>query len=150
LKQSGLAHVVVCPTGFFNDMSEFLKMAKRGTVYLIGDGQRKINPIHGADLANVCADAVTSQETDIPVGGPVTYTYREIADLAFAALYKTARVRRGPVWLVKAALPLVRLFSKRYYTMAAGITTIMQHDIEAPRAGTHTLKEFFEQIALKL
>jgi uncharacterized protein YbjT (DUF2867 family) len=150
LQKSGMAHAVVCPTGFFNDMSEFLRMEKWGTVYLIGDGQRKINPIHGADLANVCVDAVSSQETDIPVGGPVTYTYREIADLAFAVLHKPPRIRRVPVWLVKAALPLVRLFSKRYYTIAAGITTITQHDFEAPKAGTHTLNEFYEEIAPKL
>jgi hypothetical protein len=57
------------------------------------------------------------------VGGPVTYTHREIAELAFAALGKQPQVRREPVWLVKAALPLVRLFSKRYYTTAAGVMT---------------------------
>jgi hypothetical protein len=57
------------------------------------------------------------------VGGPVTYTNREIAELAFAALGKQPKVRREPVWLVKAALSLVRLFSKRYYTMAAGKMT---------------------------
>lgn len=147
LKKSGMAHAVLCPNGFFNDMSEFLKMAKRGTVYQIGDGQRKINPIHGADLASVCADAVTSQEMDIPVGGPVAYTYREITDLAFAVLHKPPRIRRVPVWLVKAALPLVRLFSKRYYTMAAGMMTITQHDFVAPTYGTHTLQEFYEKMA---
>ena len=147
LKKSGLAHAVVCPNGFFNDMSEFLKMAKRGTVYHLGDGQRKLNPIHGADLAKVCVDAVPGQETDISVGGPVIYTYREIADLAFAVLGKRPRVRRVPVWLVKAALPLVRLFSKQYYTMTAGMLTITQDDFVAPKVGTHTLKEFYEAIA---
>jgi uncharacterized protein YbjT (DUF2867 family) len=150
LNGSSLAHAVVCPTGFFNDMSEFLKMAKKGTVYLIGDGMGKINPIHGADLANVCVDAVTSEETEIPVGGPVTYTYREIADLAFAALGKPPRIRRVPARLVKATLPLVRLFSKRYYMIAAGITAITQHDFVAPKAGTHTLMEFYEEIASTL
>jgi uncharacterized protein YbjT (DUF2867 family) len=150
LKNSGIEYAVVCLTGFFNDMSEFLKMAKRGTVDQIGDGRRKINPIHGADLANVCADAVSGRETNIPAGGPATYTYREVAELAFAVLGKPPRVRRVPVWLVKAALPLVRLVSKRYYTMAAGMMTITQHDFVAPRVGTHTLKEFFEEMAPKL
>ena len=149
LKNSGIAHAVVCPTGFFNDMSEFLKMAKNGTVYLIGDGQRKLNPIHGADLAKVCVDAVTSQETEIPVGGPVTYSYREIAELAFAVLGKQPRIRRVPLWMVKSVLPLVRLFSKRYYSIAAGIATITQHDFVAPSVGTHTLKNFYEELALK-
>jgi uncharacterized protein YbjT (DUF2867 family) len=131
-------------------MSEFLRMAKRGTVYLIGDGQRKINPIHGADLAKVRVDAVAGREPEIPVGGPATYTYREIAELAFAVLGKSPRIRRVPVWMVRAALPLVRLFSKRYYTIAVGITTITQHDFEAPKAGTHTLEEFYEEIAPNL
>jgi hypothetical protein len=53
------------------------------------------------------------------VGGRATYTHREIAELAFAALGKQPKVRREPVWLVKAALPLVRLFNKRYYTRRA-------------------------------
>jgi uncharacterized protein YbjT (DUF2867 family) len=150
LRGAGVGYAVVCPTGFFNDMSEFLRMAKRGTVYLIGDGGRKINPIHGADLAKVCVDAVTGPETDIPVGGPVTYTYREIAELAFAVLRKPPRICRMPVWVVEAALPLVRLLSQRYYTIAAGITTISRHDFEAPKVGTHTLKEFYEEIAPRL
>ena len=145
-----MAHAVVCPTGFFNDMSEFLKMAKGGTVYLIGDGQRKLNPIHGADLAKVCVDAVTSQETEIPVGGPVTYSYREIAELAFTVMGKPPRIRRVPVWLVKAVLPLIRLFNKRYYSVAAGIATITQNDFVAPQVGTHTLKEFYEELAPRL
>jgi uncharacterized protein YbjT (DUF2867 family) len=147
LQKSGLAHAVVCPTGFFNDMSEFLRMAKKGTAYLIGEGRRKINPIHGADLAKVCVDAVTGPRTEIAVGGPVTYTYREIAELAFAVLGKPPRVRRVPVWLVQAALALVRLWSKRYYTIAAGIATIMRHDFVAPPCGTHPLKPFFEEMA---
>jgi hypothetical protein len=73
-----------------------------------------------------------------------------IAELAFAGLHRPARIRRVPVWLVKAALPLVRLFSKRSPTIAAGITTITQHDFVAPKVGTHTLKEFYEQIASTL
>jgi len=70
LKQAEIEHAVVCPTGFFNDMSEFLTMAKRGTVYLIGEGGRKINPIHGADLAKVCVDAVTAPRRKFPWADP--------------------------------------------------------------------------------
>jgi uncharacterized protein YbjT (DUF2867 family) len=150
LKNSGMAHAVVCANGFFSDMSAFLRIAKWGTAYLIGDGRRKINPIHGADLAKVCVDAVAGRETAIPVGGPVTYTYREIAELAFAVLGKPPRVRWVPVWVVKAALPFVRPFSRRYYTMAAGLTAITQHDFQAPKSGSRTLRAFFEEMASRL
>jgi uncharacterized protein YbjT (DUF2867 family) len=150
LKDSGMAHAVVCPNGLFNGMSGFLRMAKWGTAYLIGDGRRKINPIHGADLAKACADAVAGREAEIPVGGPVTYTYREIAELAFAVLGKLPRVRRVPVWVAKAALVFVRPFSRRYYTMAAALTAISQHDFQAPKSGSHTLRTFFEEMAPRL
>lgn len=56
LRKTGMEYAIVCPTGLFNDMSEFLGMARKGTVYQIGDGQKKLNPIHGADLAKLCAD----------------------------------------------------------------------------------------------
>ena len=51
LKASGMEYTVVRPTGFFSDMGEYMKMAKKGRVYLIGKGDNRINPIHGADLA---------------------------------------------------------------------------------------------------
>ena len=58
LKICGSKYTILRPTGFFSDMLEFLKMAKKGRVSLFGDGQNKINPIHGADLAEVCANLV--------------------------------------------------------------------------------------------
>ncbi len=44
LKRSSLDHKVICPTGFFSDMEEFLSMARSGRVYLFGDGSNRINP----------------------------------------------------------------------------------------------------------
>lgn len=147
LKESGLEFTVVSPNGFFDDMSEFLDMAKHGTVFLIGDGTRKINPIHGADLAVVCVNAVTAQQQEIPVGGPVIYTYREIAELAFAVLGKAPRIRKIPVWAAHLAAMLIRPFNSKYSTLAAGLATITQHDFVAPQYGTHTLKSFYEELA---
>jgi uncharacterized protein YbjT (DUF2867 family) len=149
LKQTDIGRAIVLPTGFFSDMSEFLAMARRGTVYLIGQGNHKLNPIHGADLAKVCVDATSASELEIPAGGPITYTYREIAELAFESLGKPPRIRRIPLWLIRGALPILSLFSKRYYTIAAGITTLAQDDFEAPRFGTHTLKDFFKKLVQK-
>jgi uncharacterized protein YbjT (DUF2867 family) len=140
-------YAIICPNGFFLDMSEFLKMAKSGTVYPIGDGRKKINPIHGADLAKVCADPVSRPERSIAAGGPVTYTYREVAELAFAALAKPPRICRIPGWLVNLAVPLVAWFSQRLSTLAAGMAIILQNPFEAPKFGTYTLQEFYERFA---
>lgn len=144
---SGLDYTVVRPTGFFSDMSEVLKMASSGRVYLVGDGGKKINPIHGADLAKVCVDATRSQRREIPVGGPVTYTHAEIAEIAFSVLGRSPKITKIPARLVNPVVKMIRPFSKHYYMLAAFFAVVFQSDFEAPRAGTHTLKEFYEEFA---
>ena len=58
LKHSSLDYCIIRPNGFFSDMAEFMKMAKKGKVELFGDGHYKMNPIHGEDLAAVCVNAI--------------------------------------------------------------------------------------------
>jgi uncharacterized protein YbjT (DUF2867 family) len=150
LENSGLDHTIIRPTGFFSDMSEVLKMANSGRVYLIGEGKNRINPIHGADLAKVCVDAVGSEQHEIPVGGPVTYTHTEIGELAFSVLGKAPKITRIPAGLVNLVVKLIRPFSEHYYTLAEFFATAMQVDLVAPEAGTHTLKEFYEEFSREL
>ena len=88
LKSSGLNYTIMRPNGFFSDMGDFLKMAKNGTVYLFGNGNFKLNPIDGADLAKVCVDKIISNENEINVGGPDVLTQNELAGLALQAWKK--------------------------------------------------------------
>jgi uncharacterized protein YbjT (DUF2867 family) len=147
LKKSGLDYAVIRPTGYFSDMSEYLKMADSGRVYLIGEGQHKINPIHGADLARVCVDAVESRQKEIPIGGPETFTYADIAGLAFSVLGKAPKITCIPLGLVKLLVRMIRPFSDKYYTLALFFTAVMQNDFEAPKTGTHPLKEYYQEFA---
>lgn len=150
LAKSGLDYAVIRPTGYFSDMSEYLKMAKSGRIYLIGDGRCKINPIHGADLAKVCADAVECRQREIPVGGPETYSHEEIAELAFSVLGKTQKITRIPMWMVDLAVKIIRPFSDHYYTLATFFKTVMKNDFDAPKTGTRTLKEYYEEFLSQL
>ena len=77
LKGSGLNNTIMRPNGFFSDMGDFLKMAKNGTVYLFGNGNYILNPIDGADLAEVCLDSIKSIENEVDVGGPDILTQNE-------------------------------------------------------------------------
>ena len=43
----------------------------------------RANPIHGEDLAAVCADAVDRSDKELNVGGPETLTQNEMASTAF-------------------------------------------------------------------
>ncbi len=144
LKISGLDYCVIRPNGFFSDMLEFYNMARKGRVYLFGDGNAKANPIHGEDLAEVCVNAIAGAEKEIDVGGPQTYTQNEIADLAFESLGIDRAVTHLPDWIRVVLLKLVRTFtSSRTYGPLEFFMSVMAIDMIAPEYGKHTLKEFY-------
>ena len=146
LKKAGLDYTVIRPTGYFSDMTEFLKMAIAGRAYLIGDGKKRLNPIHGADLAKACVDTVSTQRNEISVGGPETYTHNEISRLAFLVSRKKPKIIRIPAWPVNALVKTIRPFSERYYSLAAFFTTAMQMDFAGPETGTHRLIDYYKEI----
>jgi uncharacterized protein YbjT (DUF2867 family) len=69
LAESGLAYTVVRPTGLFQVFLELRKMARMGVIVLPGSGGAKTNPIHEADAAQVCVEALETEETQLIVGG---------------------------------------------------------------------------------
>ncbi len=146
LKRSGLGYTVIYPTGFFSDLSEVLRMAQKGRVYLMGDGKNRLNPIHGEDLAKVCVDALGSDEKNIQVGGPETFTHRELAELAFSVLVKTPKITKVPPWVVSSIGKVIRPFSEHYYTLLSFFVEAMRHDFVAPRTGSRHLREYYEEL----
>jgi uncharacterized protein YbjT (DUF2867 family) len=147
LKASGIDYTVLRPTGYFSDMGEFLEMANKGRVHLIGRGDNRGNPIHGADLAVACVDAVEGTETEIDVGGPEVLTYREIAELAFQSLGKPGRITVVPAWVMRLVVGLTRIFSNHQGELLAFFTTAMTSDAVAPAVGVRRLKAHFESLA---
>jgi uncharacterized protein YbjT (DUF2867 family) len=149
LRAAGISATVIRPTGFFSDMSEFSRMARSGRAFLIGTGAARINPIHGDDLANVCVDSLQGDDEEIPVGGPHTMTYNEIAELAFTVLGAPPRITHLPPGLVSICLRAIRPFSGRLYEAGRFFTTVMQSDFVAPAVGAHTLERYFTSLAAR-
>jgi len=144
LKQSALAHTVICPSGFFSDMEEFLSMARSGRVYLFGDGSNRINPIHGADLAEVCADALEGPEPQLDVGGPDVFTYREIAELAFDVIGKPGKITCLPKKLVASAVRALRWVTPiKTYGPVQFLTAVMTMDVVGEPHGARQLASHF-------
>jgi uncharacterized protein YbjT (DUF2867 family) len=114
---------------------------------LIGGGEVRTNPVHEDDVARECADAIEVGERELHVGGPETYTRREIAELAFAALGRKPKVSSLPPWLVRAMLKPVRLFDRRLYDFFDFGVAVSTRDLVAPPAGTRSLKRYFDQLA---
>jgi uncharacterized protein YbjT (DUF2867 family) len=149
LKQSGLPYLVVSPNGFFSDMRDYLEMAKQGRGYVFGSGECRINPIHGADLADACVQAAESDTTELRIGGPDVLTHNEILGLAFAAVGKPVRITRIPLWVRNSLLAGLRLVtSVKMYGPLEFFMTVLAMDMVAPCSGTHHLSDFFvEQVA---
>jgi uncharacterized protein YbjT (DUF2867 family) len=143
LEASGMDYAVLRPTGYFSDMGEVLEMARRGRVWLFGSGEARTNPIHGADLAVACVDAIIGDEKEVQVGGPRTYTWREAAALAFLALDRPAKVSAVPEWLMWPLVRLVRLFNRHKGELLAFFLTMATMDVLAPPTGKHTLEEHY-------
>ena len=147
LKKSGLDYCIVRPNGFFSDMSEFFNMAKRGRVYLFGNGELRANPIHGEDLATVCVDAIVKSDKEVEIGGPETLTQNEIASIAFDILGNKPETTHIPDWVRVAILKVVRFFTgSKVYGPVEFFLTVMAMDMLAPEYGKHTLKEYFTNL----
>jgi len=147
LKKSGLDHTVIRPNGYFSDMGEYLNMAKRGSVYIIGNGENRINPISGEDLASFCVENIDTDEKEINVGGPHVFNHNEIAALAFSVCNKPPVIRHIPYWLVKCSLGIMRTFtSVKVYGPFEFAATILSNDMIAPAYGNHKLRDYFESI----
>lgn len=150
LKSSGLDYTIIRPKGFFSDMGDFLKMAQGGKVYPFGDGELKLNPIHGEDLAKVVIDAIDLDTKEINVGGPDLLSQNEIAGLALKAYSKPNKIIHLPDWTRRLALWMVRaLSSSKTYGPIEFFLTTMVMDMEAPLYGEQKLEEYLDKLANK-
>ena len=146
LRASGIDFTVLRPTGYFSDMGELLTMARKGRVWLIGDGTNRVNPIHGADLAVACADAVEGGASEMDIGGPEAMTWNEAAELAFDAVGRPAKITHVPERLMWFLVRLVRLVNRHQGELLAFFTTAATTNVSAPAAGSHTLARHFSEL----
>jgi uncharacterized protein YbjT (DUF2867 family) len=147
LRASGLEHTIVRPTGFFYVFAEIFKMATRGRAFIVGDGRARTNPIHEADAARACADALDSGERELNVGGPDVYTRREVTELAFRALGRPPKITSLSPKLMRTVVTPVKLFNRRLYDLLEFGIAVGTVDVVAPHYGTHSLAEYFRQLA---
>jgi uncharacterized protein YbjT (DUF2867 family) len=147
LQESGLDHCIVRPSGYFSDMGVLLDMARKGRSFLVGAGENRFNPIHGADLAEVCVDAMESTEAEIGAGGPDTMTQRQAAELAFDVIGRPPKIVVLPMWLMRGGVKLIGLLNAQFGDLFEFIVTAGEIDGVAPSVGTTTLRSYFEELA---
>jgi uncharacterized protein YbjT (DUF2867 family) len=151
LKNSGINYCVLRPNGFFSDMRDFLDMAKGGRVYLFGDGNFKLNPIDGEDLAMVCVDKMVDGIKEETVGGIDILSQNELAELALKSWGKTFKISHLPDWTRRFTIWLLRTFtSSKTYGPIEFFLTAMADDNIANQYGSKRLEDFFKLEVNKL
>lgn len=147
LRASIIDHTIVHANGFFYSYLDLLDFAKRGLAIGFADGNARSNPIHEADLAVACVEAIEGDSKKIEVGGPEVITRREEVELAFAAVGRKTRVLRIPRPLLKAVLLLICLGDRRRGEMLEFLAAISTTDVLAPPRGNRRLGDYLEEHA---
>jgi uncharacterized protein YbjT (DUF2867 family) len=146
LKASGMEYRIVRPCGYFSDMGAVFDMAKKGRVYLVGEGKNNMTPIHGRDLAHVCVDTAEGDELEVEAGGPENLTQLETAELAFEVVGKPPKITVIPMWLAWGMVKFIGLLSTQFGDLAEFIVTAGEIDGVGPKRGTTTLRSYFEAL----
>lgn len=149
LHASILEYTVVRPIGYFSDMAQFLNMASNGFMVSLGEGDCKLNPIHGVDLSKVCVDAAEGNKSNIEVGGPEVLTYCEIAKMAADVVKRRPLTISLPIWIADGITAVTGLINRDIHDIALFASTVSKNDMIAPQYGTHKLRAFFEEMAAK-
>lgn len=148
LAAAPIRSTIIAPSGFFSDMGDFLDMARAGRVWLFGKGSLRLNPIDGADLAGEIAAAITEKRGFVPVGGPDVLTQTELAEAAFTALGRPARITHLPDWLRRAAIKLLPWVTPAHiHGPALFFLSALGQDMTAPPRGTKPLAAHFAELA---
>lgn len=146
LKNGSMAYAVIRPCGFFSDMGVTLDMAAKGRVFLVGEGNNKMSPIHGADIAIVCADAIDGNALEVEAGGPQVLTQREAALMAFDVVGKQSKITVIPIWLARILVKFIRLMSNQFGDLAEFIVTAGEIDGVGSPVGKRDLRSYFEDL----
>ena len=142
LVQSGLSYTILQPTALFSAFDELAAMARQGRLGVIGNGSKRTNPIHEADVAKVVAESIGMGSEVIPLGGKQVYTRLEIARLVGAAAGYRGIVMRVPKTAVNLLLPLVKRMNPHLYHKAAFLAEVSTQDCVAPQIGEQTLEAY--------
>jgi uncharacterized protein YbjT (DUF2867 family) len=149
IRLSKMKWIILRPTGFFNDMEEFFRMAQSGKVWLPGDGSARLNPVHGADIASHLLSLMAGGgwNRDYAMGGPDVLSLRQIGEMAFHCLRKEPRFGFVPGWVLKSAGVVCRPFNANASALLQAFALLASRDGVAPSTGDHRLKDFFAKLA---
>ena len=147
LRLSGLNYSVIRPTGIFPALNDFVNLARKGLTTIIGDGRARTNPVHQVDVAAKLLEYLDYGPDEISVGGPETFTRRDIAELGFTVLGKRPHVLSVPAVVFRLGAKAVGLTNPRLGELLDFVAAVSITDCVAPSVGRLRLEDHFREIA---
>lgn len=142
LKASGIDYTIVRPPAVFSSFVDLMHMARKGRLMTMGKGDKSTNPIYEGNLAKICVDGINQNHTVIEAGGKEILTRRQINEIIQRMVAPGKKTKQVPIAVIKAALPLIKLFDRNAYDKFAFFLAVMQEDILAPQVGEMKLEEY--------
>ncbi len=155
-RAAGAAFTVIRPTAYFSDLTNraFDSVYRHGRHTVIGDGSHRINPVDGCDVAAFIACCIGDPEKagrEHQVGGPDTFSFREIGMLAAEVIGQpdSLKIRMIPLWSLRLAAMVASaggLISRGSRGTAAIVRWMIwsgTHDAVAPACGDRRLVDAF-------
>lgn len=146
LQQSPLRHQLINPSGYFSDVSEFLDMARHGLVVLPPNPDVRVQPIHGADLADFSLSKLDADSGSWDVGGPDVLSYRQIAHLASVAVGSKSRTVTVPSALASVGVAVAARLNRRTRDLAEFFADGLTQEAVGQTYGTHHLADHFKEL----
>ena len=150
LRASTLEATIIRANGFFSAYDEMLDMALKGRLRVNGDPDRRSNPIHDAELAAACADALEQGVDEVEIGGPETLTRGEEVAAALRAAGREPKVKRVPPRVARGLAAGIKPFNPRRAAVLSFLVDICEVDMVAPAHGTRRLEDYLAARATSL
>lgn len=149
LRDARMETMILRPTGLFNDMAGMFEMALRGRYWMFGDGTARLNPVHGADVADAVVDALgkATLPEELNIGGPRSFSVEGIGELAFGALERPSKISSVPLFVLPALIFLGGLWSPNLAAILEAILHSTKAGGEAPAFGHRRLQRHFADLA---
>ena len=142
LMASGIDYSIIKPPALFSAFIDMITMAKKGTLFQVGLGDKLTNPIDEKEVAAICVAAIAKSNCIEEPGGKTTYSRREITSLIQRAVDPTRKVRTIPFGFYNTMLPVVKLLNRNQYDKYAFFAEVLKKDTIADKQGNNTLEKY--------
>ena len=146
LKASGMTYTIFRPTGYFYDTAHiFQPKVEAGKVTLLKTKEPiRCNVIDTRDFADFIVKHMADENQEYNVGGKETYTYKEIAEMFFAAAGKEPKISFTPPFMFDLIIKMAPEWKRG--VIMFGKWTMTEDMVAEVQYGDRSFKEYIKEI----